>query len=283
MIGKNFRVFSNDWKTFSGEVFARTMATNSDHFGKETTRTTWDNFFSRCAAQPGGGWERGRPARGAPGKRKTSEKANVFCNLTSKRYGWKPHLRKSRAASPEGHAPLPGVRHLAALLRMESGRGEKDKQDKGGQSCGKGGEREAGGRTIQRDGNLDNSSVGGAREGWGRDFSRKGHKGHKEGGKESGRGVGGGNLQECLECRCADLNGLEGEGIYIEKHENRFADIERDWGWARVPQGHLETGVLLRRSVPLIPAPFHFNAGKAFSPNRQKDLFYSERQGCHMR
>ncbi len=42
--------------------------------------------------------------------------------------------------------------------------------------------------------------------------------------KGCGREVGEGNLQEYLECRCADLNGLEGEGIYIEKHENRFAD-----------------------------------------------------------
>ena len=43
----------------------------------------------------------------------------------------------------------------------------------------------------------------------------------------SGRDVGEGKLQEWLECRCADLNGLEGEGIYIEKRENRFADIEK--------------------------------------------------------
>ena len=39
-------------------------------------------------------------------------------------------------------------------------------------------------------------------------------------------------LQECLECRCADLNGWEGEGIYIEKRENRFADIENEIGGA---------------------------------------------------
>jgi hypothetical protein len=74
------------------------------------------------------------------------------------------------------------------------------------------------------EGNLDNSSAGGAWEGNGRDFS---HKGHKGGGRESGRGAGGENLQECLECRCTDLNGLEGEGIYIEKRENRFADMEK--------------------------------------------------------
>ena len=34
-------------------------------------------------------------------------------------------------------------------------------------------------------------------------------------------------VQECLECRFADSNGLEGVGINIEKHENRFADSER--------------------------------------------------------
>ena len=71
------------------------------------------------------------------------------------------------------------------------------------------------------EGNLDNSSAGGRREGRGREFS------HKGGGKESGREAGGGNLQEYLEYRCADLGGLEGEGIYIEKRENRFADMEK--------------------------------------------------------
>ncbi len=49
-------------------------------------------------------------------------------------------------------------------------------------------------------------------------------KGTKGEGRRAGGGTGGGNLRECLECRCADLNGLEGEEIYIEKHENRFAD-----------------------------------------------------------
>ena len=34
------------------------------------------------------------------------------------------------------------------------------------------------------------------------------------------------NLQEYLGPRFADLNGLEWEGIYIENHENRFADME---------------------------------------------------------
>lgn len=53
----------------------------------------------------------------------------------------------------------------------------------------------------------------------GRDFSHKGHKGHKEGGKESGRGVGGGNLQDYLEWRYAlkagsgrNTKGKEGDG-----------------------------------------------------------------------
>ncbi len=38
--------------------------------------------FHRAPPQPGGTWERGRPARGMSGKRKTSENTNVFRNLT---------------------------------------------------------------------------------------------------------------------------------------------------------------------------------------------------------
>ena len=53
----------------------------------------------------------------------------------------------------------------------------------------------------------------------------KGTKGEgRRAGRRAGVGAGGGNLQGWLVCRCADLNGLEGEEIYIEKSENRFAD-----------------------------------------------------------
>ena len=39
-----------------------------------------------------------------------------------------------------------------------------------------------------------------------------------------------GNLHEWIECRFADLNGWESGREVIEKHENRFADIEREVG-----------------------------------------------------
>ena len=60
----------------------------------------------------------------------------------------KPHLRKPRDASPEGPAPLPGVRHPAAPLRREGGRGEKDKLDTRGQKWAGG---EAGGVRFCRE------------------------------------------------------------------------------------------------------------------------------------
>lgn len=47
------------------------------------------------------------------------------------------------------HCARRALRHPAAPLRMESGRGEKDKLDKGGQSCGKGGGRDVEGRNLQ--------------------------------------------------------------------------------------------------------------------------------------
>jgi hypothetical protein len=61
---------------------------------------------------------------------------------------------------------------------------------------------------------------------------RKGSaRGKRIGGKWEGRGrgTGGGKLQEWLEGRCADLNGLEGGGSYIERIENRCVD--RNGGW----------------------------------------------------
>ncbi len=43
--------------------------------------------------------------------------------------------------------------------------------------------------------------------------------------EENGRVARGGNLQEYLEFRCADLDGWEcGRDVYIENQENRFAD-----------------------------------------------------------
>jgi hypothetical protein len=88
------------------------------------------------------------------------------------------------------------------------------------------------------EGNLDNSSAGGARGDGGGSSATKDTKDTK-GGKESGRGAGGGNLQEWLEYRFAELNGWEGGGIYIEKRENRFADMERDWGEGKGAAGML--------------------------------------------
>ena len=46
-------------------------------------------------------------------------------------------------------------------------------------------------------------------------------------GQDRGRKTGGGNLQDCPECRSADSDAGQGGRINIENHENRFADMER--------------------------------------------------------
>ena len=141
MIGKFFRAFSNDWKTFSGEVFGRTMTTNPGHFGKETTRTTWDNFLK--VRRPTGrrlGARASRP-RGA-GKAENKRKRPMFSVISHPAPRLKDRTASFHFSLVTCHCARRALRHLAAPLRMESGREEKDKQDKGGQSCGKGGGRE---------------------------------------------------------------------------------------------------------------------------------------------
>ncbi len=46
-------------------------------------------------------------------------------------------------------------------------------------------------------------------------------------GQDRGRETGGGNLQDCPECRSADSDAGQGGRINIENHENRSADMER--------------------------------------------------------
>ena len=94
------------------------------------------------------------------------------------------------------------------------------------------------------------------RVGRGMDSSHKGHKGHKAGGKKSGREAGGGNPQEHPEPRFADRNGLARAGTGIENHENHSADMEtrEGCGWnsgARATRPHF-----CRRKLIFIPT-FH--------------------------
>ncbi len=153
MIGKIFHAFSNDWKKFSRNQY--------------------------------------HPQRPKTRKRKPIENANVFRNLTSHPAPGSRMIQKPRDASSEAFASLPGVRHLAAPWRTESGRTAHAKSAKAAK--GSGGERE--GRTHAE-----------ARRRGGLGGGRILHKRTKR--KQKGR----------LEC---------GRKVSIENHENRFADMEK--------------------------------------------------------
>ena len=84
------------------------------------------------------------------------------------------------------HCARRALRHLAAPLRMESGRGEKDKQDTGGQGCGKGGGREDNSARRQLGQRFCGRSEGGMGEGFQpqttqREEGRRGERGREEG------------------------------------------------------------------------------------------------------
>ena len=59
------------------------------------------------------------------------------------------------------------------------------------------------------------------RVGGGRDSSHKGYKGHKAGGKKSGREAGGGNPQEHHAPRFADIERREGSGWPVGARSSR--------------------------------------------------------------
>jgi hypothetical protein len=44
MIGKNFRRFSNDWKTFSGRIFGNKKDKKGNKRGGEQMSDNYDNF-----------------------------------------------------------------------------------------------------------------------------------------------------------------------------------------------------------------------------------------------
>ena len=152
MIGKIFRAFSNDWKKFSGR-FRATKGTKEkttqarrrivrplrqfptivfDIENMKTasrTRNAWRADGERQLDNSGGKRMGKRVEAGGAGvppatipESENRPKTTCFPQSPIQRRGWKPHLRKSRDACPEGPAPLPGVRHPAAPNQGENAR-----------------------------------------------------------------------------------------------------------------------------------------------------------------
>ena len=137
---------------------------------------------------------RGRPAREASGKRKTSENANVFCNLTSPGAAGSRTSGSSAMVVQKLPSHFQGVRHPAAP--GENGRPK--------------------GRTASCHLSLRHS-------GW-----RAGGK-NSRGGAEARRAWRGRILHKRTKRK--QKGQLEsGRNANIEKHENRFADMERGRG-----------------------------------------------------
>jgi hypothetical protein len=138
MIGKNFRDVFGKGDNNSREV--QGLSDNSDNSRQlfstlksmktaSRTRNAWRADGVRQLDNSGGKRMGKRVEAGGAGvppatipESENRPKTACFPLSPIQRRGWKPHLRKSRDACPEGPAPLPEVRHPAAPNQGENAR-----------------------------------------------------------------------------------------------------------------------------------------------------------------
>lgn len=132
MIGKIFRSFSNDWKTFSREVFARTMTNQSRPFWKRDNSDNLGQLFHGAPPNRAAAGSAGIPPAGRREREKQAKRAlfSVISHPSGAAGSRTSGSLMMLAQKVPRHFRVCGI---LPPLRMERVREEKVKQDKGGQ------------------------------------------------------------------------------------------------------------------------------------------------------